>query len=105
MWVLRGMKRVNCIGYPAIEGHHQPACASLPLSKGTGKRVFLWGATMDDSDYIGFYPGFTVTCNKCGGKHVRIESSCGYSPESGAWGSVDMVCDDCETTVTIYQNY
>lgn len=38
------------------------------------------------------HQGFTITCDKCGSKVVAIESWGGYSPESGSWGSVDLVC-------------
>jgi len=56
----------------------------------------------DDIDYRKFYPGFVVICNKCNGTHVRVECNVGYSPESGGWGGVGLICDDCENKVNLY---
>jgi len=59
---------------------------------------------MEDSDYTDFYPGFIVVCAKCGSKRVRLDNSLGWSPESGGWGSLDLICDDCNNTIAIYEN-
>jgi hypothetical protein len=58
----------------------------------------------EEINYEEFYPGFTVTCKKCNGQHVHIENDMGYSPESGSWGGLHFVCDDCGATVSIYEN-
>lgn len=41
------------------------------------------------------WPGFTVQCDKCASFKVTLENSMGYSPESGAWGSLDFLCLSC----------
>lgn len=57
----------------------------------------------EEINYKEFYPGFTVVCDKCGSQNVRLENSMGFSAESGAWGSLDLICDDCENTVSIVE--
>ena len=41
------------------------------------------------------HPGFTVVCDKCKSGDVYVENTIGWSPESGGWGSLDFVCDNC----------
>ena len=41
------------------------------------------------------WPDFEVTCKKCQSKNVLLNDSRGYSDISGAWGSLDLVCEDC----------
>lgn len=48
------------------------------------------------------HPGFTISCDKCGSKCVTVESSIGYSRETGQWGSVELVCYDCNERASIY---
>ena len=54
---------------------------------------------MDEEDQIdytaSFYPGFTITCGKCGSQSVRIKNDMGWSEESGSFGSIDLLCDEC----------
>jgi DNA-directed RNA polymerase subunit RPC12/RpoP len=50
------------------------------------------------------YPGFTITCDKCGSKNVTFKSDMGYSPESGGWGGIQLFCADCKNEVEIYEN-
>ena len=48
----------------------------------------------DDEDLINkTHPEFEVKCKKCGSKKVWIDNDLGYSETSGAWGSVDFVCE------------
>jgi ssDNA-binding Zn-finger/Zn-ribbon topoisomerase 1 len=47
------------------------------------------------------YPGFTITCDNCQSTRVRLDDNRGYSPDSGAWGSVDLVCLDCPNSVEL----
>lgn len=48
------------------------------------------------------HPGFVITCQKCGSTDVYVENSLGFSSESGQWGSVDLVCANCNESVAIY---
>ncbi len=52
-------------------------------------------------DDLHIFENFTVTCNKCGGKNIEMEDSRGYSEISGAWGSLDLICRDCEQSEEI----
>lgn len=47
------------------------------------------------------WPGFTVTCRKCGSTRVELDNSLGFSSTSGGWGSVDLTCLDCGNTTEI----
>jgi len=49
------------------------------------------------------HPGFTVICQQCGCSAVQIQSSLGWSPESGGWGSIDLKCLVCDQTEAIYE--
>lgn len=49
-----------------------------------------------------FWPGFTVQCNKCGGFHIMLENTMGYSDTSGTWGSIDMICQCGNQTELAY---
>lgn len=51
------------------------------------------------------WPGFTVTCNKCGSTLVELDNSMGFSGTSGAWGSIDLTCRTCQATVEIVSSY
>lgn len=42
-----------------------------------------------------FFPGFIIICENCGSIKIRLDNSLGWSPESGGWGSVDIVCSAC----------
>ena len=59
---------------------------------------------VEQKDIDETHPGFTVICDKCKSKKVYVESSCGASAESGAWGSVDLVCNDCGNRIEVYNN-
>lgn len=48
------------------------------------------------------HQGFTITCDKCGGKVVIFECDIGFSPESGAYGGIHLVCKDCDAATEIY---
>jgi hypothetical protein len=49
------------------------------------------------------HPGFDIECRHCGAKSVVVESSMGYSPEFGGWGSVDLKCLRCGSQEPIYE--
>lgn len=50
------------------------------------------------------HPGFTITCDQCGSAAITIENSLGFSAESGGWGSIDLVCDTCDSRATIVES-
>lgn len=47
------------------------------------------------------WPNFTVCCNRCSGFNITLDNSMGFSAESGGWGSIDMICEDCKTSTEI----
>lgn len=47
------------------------------------------------------HPGFTITCDKCGSERVYVDNSFGCSFPSGAWGSVDLICHDCNASCVL----
>lgn len=58
----------------------------------------------DEELFASTHPEFTVTCNKCGSTRVYVENTVGCSAESGMWGSVDLVCADCDNTTTVFES-
>lgn len=50
------------------------------------------------------WPGFTVTCRKCGSTRIELDDSRGWSPESGGWGGVDLTCLDCRNYVELVES-
>lgn len=56
-----------------------------------------------DEDVAKQWPGFKVTCLKCGSSMVEMENSMGSSEMSGSWGSIDFVCgnDECDNRTSI----
>ena len=58
-------------------------------------------AKMEKSDADKTHPGFTITCDKCGSSVCYVENSLGWSETSGGWGSVDIVCGNCDAHVEI----
>ncbi len=48
------------------------------------------------------FKGFTVICDKCGGKDVFMRDGrrCG-SEETGAWGSLELICRGCGATCEV----
>lgn len=50
------------------------------------------------------WPGFTVTCDECGSQNVVLDNSLGFSEMSGAWGSVDLKCQDCGNETEIVES-
>ena len=69
-------------------------------------KATIWGVSKEYcADYkASFYPGFTVACDQCGSQNVRIENDMGFSPESGGWGGIRLVCDSCGKETEIYDN-
>lgn len=47
------------------------------------------------------HQGFTIICEKCGSKVVIFDNSIQSTPESGAWGSADLICQDCDAKVEL----
>lgn len=47
--------------------------------------------------------GFIIRCIKCGSDQIVIDNTLGYSPESGAWGSIDLKCNKCSHQAEIYE--
>lgn len=63
-----------------------------------------WGAPARTQEAVDqTHPGFTVTCQGCRSTLVYVESSVGGSAESGGWGSVDLVCDNCDQRTEVYE--
>lgn len=50
------------------------------------------------------YPGFKIICEKCNGEEIVIENSMGFSDVSGAWGSIDLVCNKCGNRTEIVES-
>jgi hypothetical protein len=59
---------------------------------------------MKEKDCNETHPGFTIICDRCGSKKVYVENSLGYSSTSGSWGSVDLICSDCDNIVEIVES-
>jgi len=51
------------------------------------------------------HPGFDITCQRCGSPVVYVESSVGFSAESGGWGEVELVCFNCGQRISIFKVY
>lgn len=49
----------------------------------------------------GTHPEFKIICRKCDSEDVYIDNSLGFSIESGSWGSIDLVCNNCENRTEI----
>jgi len=47
------------------------------------------------------HPGFSIQCDKCQSFDVLVENSLGYSCESGGWGEVELVCNNCDQRTEI----
>jgi hypothetical protein len=62
-----------------------------------------WAETMS-IDFKNTHPDFTIICDKCGSKDCYIDNSLGFSETSGGWGSVDIVCNDCEHSIEIVES-
>ncbi len=56
---------------------------------------------MDAHDCEETHPGFEIKCKSCGSLNVYVENTVGFSSTSGAWGSVDLICADCNASVEI----
>jgi hypothetical protein len=48
------------------------------------------------------YEGFVITCKKCGSHKIEVSNSVGFSEISGAWGSVDLFCRNCDSYVELF---
>lgn len=51
------------------------------------------------------HPGFTITCQTCGSTDVVVENTLGWSSQSGAWGSIDLSCNDCTNSSPLFEPY
>jgi len=49
-------------------------------------------------------PGFKIMCDKCKDYNVYVDNSMGFSDLSGSWGSVDLICNDCDNRATIVES-
>lgn len=58
---------------------------------------------MDIKDFQDQYFGFEVKCKKCGSKKVYLENNIGYAESCGTWGSIDMICSDCDNRAEIVE--
>lgn len=53
--------------------------------------------TEEDIEYYGDqYPGFIIVCKSCGSSDIQIENWLGSSQDSGAWGNIELRCDNCD---------
>jgi len=50
-----------------------------------------------------YKPEFEIVCKTCQSTEVDIESTVGFSPTSGGWGSVDLICRKCRNYVEIWE--
>ena len=48
------------------------------------------------------HEGFKITCNRCGSTDVGVDSTIGYSEESGMWGGVYLRCAGCQYETVIF---
>lgn len=62
------------------------------------------GETIAAEEFQKQWPGFKVTCEKCGSNKVELSNSLGHSDESGSWGSLDFWCLECNQHVSIYES-
>ena len=60
---------------------------------------------MSGKDFKQQYPGFTVTCKKCGSKEIELQNDMGWSAMSGGWGGLHFKCTNCDNTTTIHENH
>lgn len=58
---------------------------------------------MNHDDVKQTHPGFTITCDKCGSTMVITENTMGFSAESGGWGSLDLVCLECDARTELVE--
>ena len=58
----------------------------------------------EDDEIQQQWPGFKVTCLKCGSDRVELNNSLGYSYTSGSWGSIDLYCTSCGEGVSIFEH-
>lgn len=49
------------------------------------------------------HPGFTITCDACGGSDVYVDNTVGFSSVSGAWGEVSLICRSCDAETAIWE--
>lgn len=49
------------------------------------------------------HEGFEIKCVKCESTMVYFENDMGYSPESGGWGSADLVCHHCGNRTSLVE--
>lgn len=56
-----------------------------------------------DADLDATHPGFACRCDACGSYRVYVQNSTGWSPESGGWGSISLICDDCGKSCDIWE--
>lgn len=60
-------------------------------------------ATLSEEECLRTHPGFTITCQACGGQRVIVTNTLGFSAESGAWGEVLLDCMDCGADCTLVE--
>lgn len=49
------------------------------------------------------HPRFTITCESCGSTDVVVDNTIGFSPQSGAWGSLSLDCSECGNSETLWE--
>lgn len=47
------------------------------------------------------YPGFQITCLKCGSTEIELDNWMGWSEVSGNFGSLELQCTKCGYNVAI----
>jgi hypothetical protein len=60
---------------------------------------------MTEQEALATHPGFNITCRFCGSSLVYVDNSLGFSATSGGWGSVDLVCDNCDHQVELVKTW
>jgi hypothetical protein len=78
---------------------HNLQQAQSILKHGNSKNIDIEQSELDAQ-----WPGFGVSCKKCGSAKVMLDNSLGFSELSGSWGSIDLFCLDCENYIEIVES-
>ena len=48
-------------------------------------------------------PGFRIICVRCGSGDIKLTNDLAVSEDTGPWGSIQLVCQNCGGWATIYE--
>lgn len=46
---------------------------------------------------------FEIKCKNCESTKVHVDANVGFSPQSGGWGAVRLVCETCGNKTDIWE--